>query len=94
MSAPTPAASQRTIDGLVHKANLIARYFSSQPRADAVAEAADHIHKFWDPRMRAQAYAWLVAGGGGLEPVARQALERLRLEIRPRRARLPKTTGG
>jgi formate dehydrogenase subunit delta len=81
MSAPAPG--QRTIDGLVHKANLIARYFASQPRADAVVEAADHIHKFWEPRMRAQAYAWLDAGGGGLEPVARQALERLRLEKPP-----------
>ena len=65
---------------LVHKANQIAHFFAAQPRADAVAETCDHLAKFWEPRMRSQAFAHLDAGGAGLEPVARAALERLRVE--------------
>jgi formate dehydrogenase subunit delta len=73
-------AQPGTAEKLVHKANQIARFFAAQPRADAVAATTDHLAKFWAPRMRAQAFAWLDAGGAGLEPVARAALERLRLE--------------
>jgi formate dehydrogenase subunit delta len=68
-----------TAERLVHKANQIARFFAAQPQADAVAETCDHLAKFWEPRMRAQAFAHLDAGGPGLEPVARAALEQLRL---------------
>ena len=40
----------------------------------AVAGLADHIVKFWDPRMKAMIAAHLTAGGEGLEPLAREAL--------------------
>jgi formate dehydrogenase subunit delta len=69
-----------TPEKLVHKANLIARFFVAQPRADAVAGTLDHIKKFWDPRMRAQMLAFLEDGGQGLEPVAREAFDQLALE--------------
>jgi formate dehydrogenase subunit delta len=68
-----------TAERLVHKANQIARFFAAQPGSDAVAATCDHLAKFWEPRMRAQAYAHLDAGAAGLEPVARAALEQLRL---------------
>jgi formate dehydrogenase subunit delta len=35
---------------------------------------ADHIKKFWDPRMRAQIIAHLKAGGAGLDPAVRAAI--------------------
>jgi formate dehydrogenase subunit delta len=71
-------------DKLVHKANQIARFFATQPRGDAVAATADHLMKFWEPRMRAQMLGWLDEGAAnGLEPVAREAFEQLRLEISP-----------
>ncbi len=72
-----------TAEKLVHKANQIARFFAGQPHADATAATADHLAKFWEPRMRAQAFALLDAGGAGLDPAARAALERLRLEKSP-----------
>ena len=38
---------------------------------------AEHIKKFWDPRMRLAIFAHLKAGGAGLDPAVRQALEQL-----------------
>jgi formate dehydrogenase subunit delta len=71
--------SAATAEKLAHKANLIARFFAAQPKSDAVAATADHFKKFWEPRMRAQMWAWLDGGGGAsLEPIARQALDQLR----------------
>ena len=76
-------AQPGTAEKLAHKANQIARFFAGQPRADAVAATSDHLARFWEPRMRAQAFALLDAGGAGFDPVARAALERLRLEMPP-----------
>jgi formate dehydrogenase subunit delta len=66
-----------TLDKLVYMANQIGKFFVSQGREQAAAGTADHIRKFWDPRMRTQILAHLAAGGAGLDPVVREALERL-----------------
>jgi formate dehydrogenase subunit delta len=58
--------------------NQIGRFFASQGPQHAVSGTADHIMKFWDPRMRAAVLAYVDAGGAGLEPVARQAVEQLK----------------
>jgi len=39
---------------------------------------AEHIRKFWDPRMRKAILAHLDAGGSGLDPSVRDALETLK----------------
>jgi formate dehydrogenase subunit delta len=65
-----------TEDTLVRMANQIADFFKVQSEADAVAGAADHIRKFWDPRMRSKMREYLKAGGQGLSPLARQAAEK------------------
>jgi formate dehydrogenase subunit delta len=65
-------------DKLVYMANQIGRFFASQGPDEAVAGTADHIRKFWDPRMRAAILAHVGAGGGGLEPLVRQAIEQLK----------------
>jgi formate dehydrogenase subunit delta len=63
---------------LVQMANDIANFFASEPRhEDAVAGVANHIDKFWDPRMRRQIEKHLAEGGDGLEPLAREAVARL-----------------
>ena len=62
-------------DRLVYMANQIGKFFTSQGREQAAAGTADHIRKFWDPRMRAAIFAHLEAGGAGLDPVVRAALE-------------------
>ena len=66
-----------SLDKLVYMANQISKFFASQGSEQAVAGTANHIRQFWDPRMRAQIYAHLAAGGKGLEPVARAAIEQL-----------------
>ena len=64
-------------DKLIYMANQIGKFFASQGPQQAVAGTADHIKKFWDPRMRAAILAHLQAGGQGLDPVVRAALGRL-----------------
>ena len=63
---------------LVMMANQIAKFFVPQRRGDPVAEIADHLEKFWDPRMKADIVAHPKAGGAGLDPVVREAVGRLR----------------
>jgi formate dehydrogenase subunit delta len=63
-------------DKLAYMANQIGKFFAHQPHDKAVAAIADHIQKFWDPRMRSEILAHLQAVQ--LDPAARQAIERLR----------------
>jgi formate dehydrogenase subunit delta len=66
-----------SLDKLVYMANQIGRFFASQGAEQTTEGTADHIHKYWDPRMRAQIVAHLAAGGAGLDPAVRLAIERL-----------------
>jgi formate dehydrogenase subunit delta len=63
-------------DKLVMMANQIGRFFGPQ-RSDPAASIADHLRKFWDPRMRAAIVAHLEQGGQGLEGPVREAVRRL-----------------
>jgi formate dehydrogenase subunit delta len=67
-----------SLDKLVYMANQIGKFFASQGSEQAVAGTADHIEKFWDPRMRAAIFAHVDAGGQGLDPSARRAIELLK----------------
>jgi formate dehydrogenase subunit delta len=67
-----------TLDKLVYMANQIGTFFASQGQEQAAAGTADHIKKFWDPRMRAAIFAHVDAGGQGLDPSARRAVELLK----------------
>jgi len=64
-------------DKLVYMANQIGKFFAGQGEEKAVPLIADHIVKFWDPRMRNEILAHVAAGGSGLEPSVRTAVERL-----------------
>ncbi|WP_245414528.1 formate dehydrogenase subunit delta [Aestuariivirga litoralis] len=48
-------------------ANQIASFFNGSGPEVAVKDAAEHINKFWDPRMRAVLVAHLDKGGEGLD---------------------------
>jgi len=63
---------------LIYMANQIGKFFESQGRDKVVPGVADHIRKFWDPRMRKEIFAHLDAGGAGLAPDVRKAIERLK----------------
>jgi formate dehydrogenase subunit delta len=65
-------------DKLVYMANQIGKFFASQGSDNAVKGTADHIRKFWEPRMRVAILAHVEAGGDGLDPLVRQAVERLK----------------
>ena len=63
---------------LVYMANQIGKFFQSQGHDKAVSGVADHIKKFWDPRMLAGIYAHLDAGGADLDPNVREAIALLK----------------
>ena len=67
-----------TLDRLVMMANQIGRFFTPQREGDPVAGIADHLEKFWDPRMKASIVAHLRAGGAGLNGPVREAVGRLK----------------
>jgi formate dehydrogenase subunit delta len=65
-------------DKLVYMANQIGKFFVHQGEERAVAGIADHLTKFWDPRMRSAIAAHLTSGGTGLDPFVLRAVESLR----------------
>lgn len=63
---------------IIHDANQIALYFAAYPHDEAVDGVADHIRKFWDPRMRTELRAMLDADEAGLHRLVRDAGEKLK----------------
>jgi len=63
---------------LVYMANQIGRFFAHEAEAKAIADTADHLKKFWDPRMRRAILDHVDSGGEGLEPLVRSAVLSLR----------------
>lgn len=61
---------------LARMVEQIAAFFAADPDpVSGAAAVANHLRRFWEPRMRQQIYAWLdETGGPGLSPLARQAL--------------------
>ena len=64
-------------DKLAYMANQIGKFYLSQGHDKAVAGVAEHIGKFWDPRMRTTIIGYLQAGGAKLDPWVREAVGRL-----------------
>ena len=65
------------IDKLVHMANQIGDYFKAMPAPAAVDGAADHLRRFWTPKMIREIVAHAHAGASGLNPTAAEAVKRL-----------------
>jgi formate dehydrogenase subunit delta len=64
-------------DKLAYMANQIGRFFQSQKPETAVAGIEGHILAFWDPRMRKALLAQLAEGSIELDPLVRQAVEKM-----------------
>jgi formate dehydrogenase subunit delta len=62
---------------LVAMANDIGNYFRLQPRAEAIAGIANHIKRYWTPRMRQKLNAYLAQGNRGLDDLPSAAVESL-----------------
>jgi formate dehydrogenase subunit delta len=74
---------------LIDMANRIGEFFESMPDHDeALAGIADHIHKFWEPRMRRTILAMLddPSASAPLLPIVKEALVKARSELTPREA--------
>ncbi|NBP08028.1 MAG: betaine-aldehyde dehydrogenase [Gammaproteobacteria bacterium] len=69
------------VEKLVRMANQIAGFFGHEGRDKAPASIADHIHKFWDPRMRKEIIEAVTAERAkNLDPLALIAVRQLAAE--------------
>ncbi|WP_028312927.1 formate dehydrogenase subunit delta [Derxia gummosa] len=68
---------------LVRMANQIGAFFAAMPdRAEALQGIAQHIHRFWEPRMRRDLFAHIDAtNGDGLDEIVTVALREHREEL-------------
>jgi formate dehydrogenase subunit delta len=63
------------IERLVKMANDIGDFFKAEPnREDAVRGIAQHIQRFWEPRMRKQILDYYNSDGAELDSLVRDAL--------------------
>jgi formate dehydrogenase subunit delta len=62
---------------LIRMANQIADFFKVYPHEEAVAEIANHIAKFWDPRMRRRLIEIDARADNPLAPLTREAVARV-----------------
>jgi formate dehydrogenase subunit delta len=65
-------------DKLAYMANQIGKFFAHQKHDQAVASIADHLRRYWDPRMRRTIVTQYTSVEAKLEPLVREAVERLR----------------
>lgn len=70
--------SHDTKTKLVYMANQIATFFKSQPESEAAHGVANHINKFWEPRMRRQLFEILENEENGLDALVLQAAPLIR----------------
>ncbi len=78
------------IANLIRMANRIGQFFDAMPdRPEALEGIANHIHKFWEPRMRTELLAFLErnpdgdAGEERLHPLVLQAVNQHRERLTP-----------
>lgn len=64
------------MQNLIHMVNQIGGFFESMPdREEAVLGIADHLHNFWEPRMRSQLLDYVDAENGkDLKPIVLSAI--------------------
>lgn len=66
-----------TVPPEIRMTNDIAAAFRHLPEEQAAKAIAEHLHKFWDPRMRSRLSECVDAGAEGLVPVAVAAVQRM-----------------
>ena len=71
---------------LIRMANQIGTFFESSSHDVGVAGVAEHINKFWEPRMRRQFFEVIDAGGDGLKPIVLEAASTIRRPADERQA--------
>ncbi|MGN6318013.1 formate dehydrogenase subunit delta [Trinickia sp.] len=77
------------VEHLIEMANQIGEFFASMPdHEEALVGIADHIRRFWEPRMRRAILDSLddAAASAEMSPIVREALTRAREKLTPRPA--------
>ncbi|MEX0408546.1 formate dehydrogenase subunit delta [Aquibium sp. LZ166] len=65
-------------DKTARMANQIAAFFASKPHDEGVAGVAEHINKFWEPRMRARLFVIFESEPDVLHELVRAAMPSIR----------------
>ncbi|TFF20465.1 formate dehydrogenase [Jiella endophytica] len=77
-------------DKLVYMANQIAKFFESAPEGARSKGVADHINKFWEPRMRTQLFERFDAGRTSeMNPLVLEAMDAIRRPEAPQSSGAP-----
>jgi len=63
---------------IVRMANQIGIFFESKKHDEGVHGVAEHINKFWEPRMRRHFFEVVDGGGEGLRPIVLEAAPHVR----------------
>ena len=73
------------VENLITMANQIGGFFEAMPdRAEAVADIASHIKRFWEPRMRRELLRWVDEHNGeGLKELVLAAIQANREKLTP-----------
>jgi formate dehydrogenase subunit delta len=74
---------------LIEMTNRIGEFFESMPNHDeALAGIADHVRRFWEPRMRRAILTTLddPAACESMRPIVKEALTRARSQLTPAEA--------
>ncbi len=83
MSHSEGTHSELVIAKIIRMANQIGIFFETKPHDEGVAGVADHINKFWEPRMRRHFFDVVDAGGEGLRPIVLEAASAVRRPSAP-----------
>ena len=64
------------MQNLIHMANQIGAFFEAMPdREEALLAITNHLHNFWEPRMRSQLLDYVDAENGkDLKPIVVSAI--------------------
>lgn len=65
-------------DKHIRMANQIGTFFKSKPHDEGVLGVAEHINKFWEPRMRKLFFDVVDGGGEGMLPIVLEAAAKVR----------------
>ena len=72
-----------TKEKLVRMANQIATFFHSKPREEGIAGVANHINRFWEPRMRREFFELVEDEAQDSDELVLAALPRIKRPLRP-----------
>ena len=71
------------IDKLVHMANQISDFYAAMPEQEAIEGVAQHLRRYWTPKMILEIVAFADHGGAGLKPLAARAVAALKQTATP-----------